>query len=88
MALKRIFLQQQSPKDNSREFSSEIDDTNEQHDTIEPLQSLISEEQQHRARRRSSLQIFDIKFFHTLSNQNDNEFNDQINGPENVCECE
>jgi len=87
MLPKRIFLQQQSSNDNSRGFSSEIDDTNEQHDTIEPLESLKSEEE-HRAPRRSSLPIFDIKFLHTRSNQNDNESNDQINGPENVCECE
>jgi hypothetical protein len=88
MSSKRIFLQQRSHKHNLREFSSEIDDTNEQHDTIEPLQSLMSEEQTHRTRRRTSLPILDIKFLHTLSNQIDTESNESVNGAENVCECE
>lgn len=86
--MKRIDLQHRS----HRHFPLEIDDTIEQRDVIEPPENvktdLVSDEQQHRTRRRSSVQILDIKFLHTLTNQLDNESNDPINAPEDVCECE
>jgi len=102
MPPKRIFFQQQSRGNSSGDFPSEInanhnnqliDNTAEQRDTIEPLQSintnLISSEEQHRTRRRSSVQILDIKFLHSLSNQFDNaQSNDPINAPDDACECE
>jgi hypothetical protein len=101
MPPKLIHLKHKSHGNHSRNFSSEIndyhnnqqiDDTNEHRDTIEPLESVktdvTSEEQQHRTRRRSSLQILDIKFIHTLSNQIDNQSNDRINASEDLCECQ
>jgi hypothetical protein len=91
MALKRNILQQQSRRqisvDNSYDYDNTqaMDETNEQNDSIESLTNLTSEQQQqqHRDRRRSSLQIFDIKFLHNLSNQVDS-----INTAEDECECE
>jgi hypothetical protein len=89
MALKRIFLSQQSRRqiseDNPNDYTNNrtMDETTEQvDDSIEPLTSLSSE-YQHRDRRRSSVQIFDIKFLHNLSNQADS-----TNVVEGECECE
>ena len=96
MALKRIFLPHQSRRQISEDFPREydnnnnqaIDDTNEQSDYIESLTDLTTE-QQHRDRRRSSLQIFNLKFLQTLSNQVDNKSNDPIYAAdEDKRECE
>lgn len=46
------------------------------------------DKQLHRDRRRSSLQILDLKLIHSLANANNNESNGPINGPEGVCEFE
>jgi len=92
MALKRIFLSQQSRRQTTEDFPRDydsnqtIEDTNEQSDSIESLTNLTSE-QQHRARRRSSVQFFDIKFLQALPNQVDNKSNDPINIAEEG-ECE
>jgi len=96
MALKNNFLQHPSGnypseiKDNHE--NQMIDDTIEQHEIKESFPNdnttFTSEEQQHRTRRRSSLQFLDIKLIHSLSNQFNNEFNVPKNAPEDVCECE
>ncbi len=91
MSLKRFFLPQRARKQILEDYPTEIqtiNETNEEDDIIEYLPNLNSDEQQHRKRRQSSIQIFDIKLLHTLSNPIDNESNYPINVPKDVCECE
>ena len=93
MSLKRLFLPQK-PRghNNSTDFPTEInsnppnDDSNKSHEHVK--KNSLVEEQYHRTRRQSNVQILNIKLFHTLSNQLDNTSNDPINIPEDVCECE
>lgn len=98
MPPKRIFMPQRSRRQNSVDSPAEIqaddkneahEDTNEQDDTIDPLTDCNSRERQYQTRRRSSVQIFDLKLLQTLSNQVDNGVsNDPRNVPEGACECE
>lgn len=94
MSLKRIFFPQRIRGHNSGDFPLEITDENEpieQDDRIEPLTKITTsdEQQHHRSRRQSSVQILDKKFLHhSLSIHNENEPNDLVNSIDDLRECE
>lgn len=78
-----------------QEQMNELQQQHHQHEVVHSDETNLSsdeqqqqEEQPHRDRRRSSLQILDMKLIHSLSNQYNNDTNGPINGPEGVCECE
>jgi hypothetical protein len=97
MPLKHIFSHHQSqvnPSESSEDFQSKFPseinsgDTSEQPVTTERFQNESrSVEQQHRTRRRSSVQILDIKLLHSSLKQPDNESNVPLNAPEDVRKC-
>ncbi|UJR21616.1 hypothetical protein I4U23_024696 [Adineta vaga] len=66
------------------EQQPQSDQTLENDETIFLSDEEQEQQQQHRDRRRSSLQIIDIKLIYSLSNQCNNDSNGPINGPEGV----